>query len=773
MTTTADTLEWVPPGPGSWTLAADHYPRPITETHKAFLPIWSEATTAFMTQVGFPVEGMRMAEVNGFPYVSMVGEGSAKPPPAWAMPILARLVPSLRRAERDLGRYLSERPWVAGVDEWYEVLRPAAVARLRALAEVDPDELAPADLADHLLAAYDEWQRDGRLHISLGCHDVLPAAVFVADLVDHGVDVAEAFGLLTGGSPVSRGDSDELAALRRTLAGRPLTALTGHGLGADVDAALQEYLLVHGWRLIDGYDVDCTCLVEVPDLVHRGVEASSGDGTEDPDERVAAVRALLPAERRAGFTRDLAEARRCYGMRDDNGLVLIAWSTGLLRRSMLAAGRALRSAGALEDPDLAIEATPPELASALRGERPLDHAVLAARRAHRRRWRSVDAPRALGDPEAPPPAGLPGALGRFMRAFTIMEQGAEPTAAPLEGLGLGDRCYEGTARLVLGAGAGLGSFEPGDVLVAPMTSPSYNRLLALAGALVTDTGGVLSHAAVMARELDLPAVLATGDATARLRDGDRVVVDPVRGSVRVVAPAGLDPDGPSTDPADLSGHPDRIDTAADGVGRPDPTRPDPTRDRGGRRARGLVLGVVAALVLALAGSACSDDSGDTEAADETVATTAAPAETTTTTAGPTTVEVTAADYAFAGVPEAVAAGSTISLTTEAGGEPHEVVAVLLPDEETRPAGELAALPDAELGTLFAEEAALVTIALPGTTDTPGPVVGDGTLSEPGRYLLLCTFPQDTTVEDVESSTGPLQGDDPHYTLGMFAELSVE
>ena len=198
--------------------------------------------------------------------------------------------------------------------------------------------------------------------------------------------------------------------------------------------------------------------------------------------------------------------------------------------------------------------------------------------------------------------------------------------------------------------------------------------------------------------------------------------------------------------------------------------------RGGGRARGLVLSVVAVLALAVGAAACSDDSGDsgdTESAEDTIATTA-PAETTTTTeAGPTTVEVTAADYAFAGVPETVAAGSTIALTTEAGGEPHEVVAALLPADETRPADELVALPDAEIGMLFAEEPALVTIAMPGTTDTPGPVVGDGALTEPGRYLLLCTFPQGTTVEDVENSTGPLQGDDPHYTLGMFSELTVE
>lgn len=207
---------------------------------------------------------------------------------------------------------------------------------------------------------------------------------------------------------------------------------------------------------------------------------------------------------------------------------------------------------------------------------------------------------------------------------------------------------------------------------------------------------------------------------------------------------------------------------------PRPPRERRRRFRAGHGVPALALVATAALV-GLLGGACSSDSGTDESrqADEAVTETTVAEVTTTTAGGPQTFEITAADYTFAGVPESVVAGSTLSLTTEPGGEPHEVVAVALPETETRPAGELVALPDDEFGALFAEEAALVTIALPGTTDTPGPVVGDGTLDEPGRYLLLCTFPQGTSVADVEAATGPLEGDQRHYTLGMFAELRVK
>ena len=169
--------------------------------------------------------------------------------------------------------------------------------------------------------------------------------------------------------------------------------------------------------------------------------------------------------------------------------------------------------------------------------------------------------------------------------------------------------------------------------------------------------------------------------------------------------------------------------------------------------------------LALVSAACGSDDDTAGTADTTTTTAEAPEV--------TTVDVIARDYEFEGVPDTIAAGSTISLTTEEGGEPHEFVAVLIPESETRSVEELIALPEEELGALFAEEPPLVTIAFPGSTDQPGPVVGDGTLTEPGRYIYLCTFPQGTTVDDVANAQGPLEGDTPpHFTLGMVGELTV-
>jgi rifampicin phosphotransferase len=76
----------------------------------------------------------------------------------------------------------------------------------------------------------------------------------------------------------------------------------------------------------------------------------------------------------------------------------------------------------------------------------------------------------------------------------------------------------------------------GDVLVCPTSTPAWSVLFNRAGALVTDGGGLLSHAAVIARECGIPAVRATGCATHQLRSGDIVTVDGTLGNV-VVGPS--------------------------------------------------------------------------------------------------------------------------------------------------------------------------------------------------------------------------------------------
>ena len=80
----------------------------------------------------------------------------------------------------------------------------------------------------------------------------------------------------------------------------------------------------------------------------------------------------------------------------------------------------------------------------------------------------------------------------------------------------------------------LSRFTPGDILVTAGTAPAWNTVLALAGGVITEEGGPMSHAAVIARELGLPALVGTADAIRLIPDGATVELDPGAGTVRVV-----------------------------------------------------------------------------------------------------------------------------------------------------------------------------------------------------------------------------------------------
>ncbi len=139
------------------------------------------------------------------------------------------------------------------------------------------------------------------------------------------------------------------------------------------------------------------------------------------------------------------------------------------------------------------------------------------------------------------------------------------------------------------------------------------------------------------------------------------------------------------------------------------------------------------------------------------------------------IESTASDYAYLDVPSQLRVGSSLSLVNDSEVEAHELVAVRLPDDESRSTAELGRLPPEELGPLLAEPR-MATLAAP---NAPGmTVVGDGTLNEPGRYALICLIPTgadpDEYLAAAAASDGPPQvdGGPPHTVEGMFAEITV-
>ncbi|HZW03483.1 MAG TPA: PEP-utilizing enzyme, partial [Anaerolineaceae bacterium] len=222
---------------------------------------------------------------------------------------------------------------------------------------------------------------------------------------------------------------------------------------------------------------------------------------------------------RAAFRANLAKARTLLQMREDTHFYATL-PLPLFRRVSLELGRRLTAAGALRSPEdvfhlrlselervgAALDdqsdghSLPPDLAREL-------HAAAARRMAARAALEHTP----LVDPRLNPEPALQG--DELLRGMP-----GSPGVA------------EGPARIVQ-SGAEFDRLAAGDVLVAPFTNPSWTPLFQRAAAVVVDTGSPVSHAAIVAREYGIPAVMATGTGTRALRDGERVRVDGGRGVV--------------------------------------------------------------------------------------------------------------------------------------------------------------------------------------------------------------------------------------------------
>src|SRR5690606_10360498 len=137
--------------------------------------------------------------------------------------------------------------------------------------------------------------------------------------------------------------------------------------------------------------------------------------------------------------------------------------------------------------------------------------------------------------QARPETVVSRADGTVMRRFVLREGGD----VLVTGRAIGQRIGAGPVR-VLDDVAHMDRFQPGDVLVADMTDPDWEPIMKRASAIVTDRGGRTCHAAIIARELGIPAVVGTGDATRTLRDGAEVTVSCAEGDDGFVYRGALD-----------------------------------------------------------------------------------------------------------------------------------------------------------------------------------------------------------------------------------------
>ncbi len=299
-----------------------------------------------------------------------------------------------------------------------------------------------------------------------------------------------------------------------------------HGDLGEVGERVRSIVDRHGHRLA-GRDVACPTWRERPaavvEILRGLLLAPPHDRGSRRAESVAQARILVDrigagfggTARRAAFETCLRWCREYYALRENMRYEADRF-LALLRETALEAGRRLQRETALEDPDDVFFLEAGELLDALgRTPRPAVRETAARRRRDHERFRDEIPPEVLLGDSSPP----------AVRASV-------PPIRQLRGTGVSPGRRSGSARVVLDV-RDLESVREGDVIVARATDPSWTSSLSLGAAIVLEMGGLLSHGAIVARELGIPAVVDVARATQLIRSGDRIEVDGTTGEVAV------------------------------------------------------------------------------------------------------------------------------------------------------------------------------------------------------------------------------------------------
>lgn len=541
--TPTDNLSLTTDRPGSWARDAMHLPRPVTlfvqqVTQESMKRGFSDA----MRRYGVLLDHLDYIYPEGYAYFTEV--------PAPPEDIPARLGAA--------AQVFAQRLWRDDLRRWDEVVKPNSVKSQRALLAEDPTSMSLDQLLDYLDRCVENLRARVYDHHQFNAAALLPVGDFLAHASEWtGRDASQLLGLLRGSTPVSAGVSGErtefLSLLRSDDEARALLfsdlppgeILAGlQATPGRIGEAARSYVAWVGYRTTDGFDIAEPLVIEQPSVVigalRRLVETGSRDVGAAVARATAETRNLVPDDKRAQFDELLAEAILVSRLRDERGFYTDTWAYGIARRAVLAAGGRLVAQERLHEDHHLVHAGYDEMRELLTEGTGPTADELAARARARDAGATVGTPSTLGDPPTPPPAldGLPPEAARVMvaigTAISAIFVGSDVPNEPqvVRGLPASPGRYEGTARVLSGP-SDLHRIRPGDVLVTASTSEAFNVALPMLGAIVTDAGGVLSHAAIVAREYGIPSVVGTREATTLIPDGARVVVDADAGVVMV------------------------------------------------------------------------------------------------------------------------------------------------------------------------------------------------------------------------------------------------
>ena len=315
-----------------------------------------------------------------------------------------------------------------------------------------------------------------------------------------------------------------------TPAPRLLDAIRGHPRGSEMGAAIEKYLHDYG-RQVFNLDFVEPPLAEEPLPFAKRLQALVKDPGYDLETRqrqVAKMRrsALLQAlklfrgRKRFEFLRLYWTSRVNYPSREE-ALFYMGRAWSVFRPWALELGRRLVEIGTLARPDDVFYLNSAELQAAI------DNGALPELKGQAAAQRNL---RALRFRMAPPSAIPP--LKKDSDPYASLRNN-DGEQRVLRGFAVSPGTVTGVASVIM-TPDDFEKMKPDSILVCPLTTPAWTQLFPHAIGLVTDIGSILAHGSIVAREYGIPAVLGVGDATQRIKTGQKVAVDGDRGLVTLL-----------------------------------------------------------------------------------------------------------------------------------------------------------------------------------------------------------------------------------------------
>jgi rifampicin phosphotransferase len=527
---------------GSWDWDKIHAPRPLTpQAGDAIIMSMAEGFTIAQHDFGSTL-ALHCRMVNNYLYAAFTPDPSYTPPTT-----------DLEAYTRQLDRIS------AGIGErWKTEWEPSLVPILEWARRTDFSTMSD----QQLLEAYEQWHQHhvyfwtihGWINLSL-----VPATAlsdFYAEEIEP-EDPNEGWQLIQGyrTKSVEAGEglwrlsravkaSAELTKLFETLEPAQLTeALRGSAEGQQLLSDFRAYLEEFGWRSDGIYELAAETWREDPTIPLNTIQGymrlPDEDDPKNSVERATRRRQELTArarEKLAGspdklqrFDDLMEAAKHNLSVTEDHSYWIDQMSVAAYRRFLLQVGQRLVERGVIDKPDDVFFLYNAELLQALQSGGDYREPVAQRRTAMDGAGRVVP-PFHLGAPTAPSNDPFFIAVVDKMLGLLPVEPSSDPEV--ITGVAASPGSVQGKAKVVRSL-VEASKLQQGDIMVCEMTVPTWVPLFATVSGIVADSGGILSHCAIVAREFHLPCVVGTRVGTEVIKDDMTITVDGTKGLVRI------------------------------------------------------------------------------------------------------------------------------------------------------------------------------------------------------------------------------------------------